>query len=1724
MADGKAGGPPVSGRELCQLTSHGVDKEHIKFKNVSLQSNLYVTVREEGKNSVAIIDVNAKTAMRLPVPVDSAIMNPVSKVVALRAGNNLQIFSLEMKTMMKKTQVANQVLYWKWLDLKTVAIVTDKEVLHWSMDGSAEPQKMFDRAATQSAVQVINYRSSADNKWLMLGGIAAGAAPGQIQGVLQVHSVDLNTSQPTMDAHAACFSSVKIDGRESAANLFAFTSKAGDGAFKLTVLEIGVPREQAFSIQTNVQLGEKDFPVSLIPDNRHGSLFLLSKDGYLCLFEIQSGKCIYQKQASAATMFASCEHLDGGVVAVDQSGRVSHFAIDRKAIVPYIVQQMQDLDLGIAMAKRYDLEGAGQYFKQQFDRLMQTQRYQEAMELAASSPQGILRTVETINALKVVANGAGVLQYFQLLLKKGSLNKIESIELAKPVIQGGRAAGIEKIKDLIKENKLEPSEDLGDLLRSHNIQLALSVYLRAKVPEKVISCFLTLAAQEPNDAEAIAHLNNILEYSKRVQFQPELPLLIAQLIRVNSDRAKDLALLLIKHPDGPKIDIETLVNTFMVANDVKNTTNILLEYLKPRGNREEDAALQTKLLEINLLTTPQVAEAIMDHDEYKFTHYDRLKIAQLCERAQLYQKALEHYTELSDIKRVLSNTHLLNPDFLLEYFGRMTPENCLDCLRDLLKYNLQQNIRLVVEVAKKWNDYLTPKALIQLFEEFKSFNGIYFYLGSFVNQTADAKVVFKYIEAATKLNQVKEVERVCRDNEKYDPKEVKEFLIQQNLKDPRPLIHVCDKWGFVPELTQHLYNNQMYLFIEAYVTRMNAKATPQVVGTLLELNAPEENIKKLLAAVRPPGDDKQFVERLVAEVEKRNRLVILRPWLEARAGENSEDPAVHNGLAKIYVDKNISPQQFLVSNKFYDSKIVGAYCESRDPHLAFIAYKRAQGSCDKELIAVTNKNGFFKDQARYLVERQNLDLWASVLAEQNEHRRQLIDQVVATALPESRVPEEVSNTVKAFMAANLPNELIELLERIILHGPSDGEFHSNKNLQNLLILTAIKADPKRVMDYIKRLENYDGPDIAKIAVSDQYKLYEEAFFIYKKFGKFEESIQVLLDNLEDMGRAVEFANYANQPPVWSLLAKAQLDLNMVKEAIQCFLKADDASVFDDVIAAAKQENLFAELIPFLVMARNKIKDSPVDNELIYAYAKTNKLAEMEEFISSPNCKAKFQDVGDQLFDEKLFQSAKILFNHINNFAKLAICLVRLQQFQDAVDAARKANAIATWKEVCFACVDAGHFRLAQMCGVNIIVYNEHLLDLCKHYETSAHFEELMQLLEQGIVLDRVHQGIYTQLGVCYCKYKEEKVQEHIKMFWQKLNIPTLLRECQKNQLWQECVFLYTQYDQFDNAIDVMIDHSPQAWDHKRFKEILNQVPNHEYYYRAIDFYLAEHPLLLNDLLGELKLDHSRVVNKLKAHLPLVEKYLLAVQRDNLHAVNDAVNELFLAEEKYKQLRESIVAYDKFDQIALAQKLEGHELLEFRRISAYVYKLNKRYEKSIDLSKADSLWADAMETAAESKNQELAESLLEFFVKRGERECFAACLFTCYELIRPDVVLELSWRNGLNDFAMPYVIQSFRHYNDRLLSLSAKFDEFERERREAEAKAKREGGAAETAPNPMQIMPLPLALPPPLPVAGGYGGAPQMPMLNGGTNPYGQPAGFGGGLPPLPPQGGGNIYL
>ena len=112
------------------------------------------------------------------------------------------------------------------------------------------------------------------------------------------------------------------------------------------------------------------------------------------------------------------------------------------------------------------------------------------------------------------------------------------------------------------------------------------------------------------------------------------------------------------------------------------------------------------------------------------------------------------------------------------------------------------------------------------------------------------------------------------------------------------------------------------------------------------------------------------------------------------------------------------------------------------------------------------------------------------------------------------------------------------------------------------------------MDYIDRLDHFDGPEIAKIATSDQYELFEEAFSIYVKFSKKEFTadadkrvemkvlaLGVLVDKLQNLDRAGEFASSVDEKAVWSKLGIAQLDASEPSEAIKSFLNASDPSEY-----------------------------------------------------------------------------------------------------------------------------------------------------------------------------------------------------------------------------------------------------------------------------------------------------------------------------------------------------------------------------------------------------------------------------------------------------------------------------------------------------------------------------------------------------------------------------------
>ena len=58
--------------------------------------------------------------------------------------------------------------------------------------------------------------------------------------------------------------------------------------------------------------------------------------------------------------------------------------------------------------------------------------------------------------------------------------------------------------------------------------------------------------------------------------------------------------------------------------------------------------------------------------------------------------------------------------------------------------------------------------------------------------------------------------------------------------------------------------------------------------------------------------------------------------------------------------------------------------------------------------------------------------------------------------------------------------------------------------------------------------------------------------------------------------------------MWSLLAKAQLDQGMVKEAIDSYIKADDPSSYTEVVDAAKVSGLY-HIYQYLILITKPLR-------------------------------------------------------------------------------------------------------------------------------------------------------------------------------------------------------------------------------------------------------------------------------------------------------------------------------------------------------------------------------------------------------------------------------------------------------------------------------------------------------------------------------------------------------
>ena len=446
---------PVQMKELSVLPQHGFNPSLIRLGTLSFESDKYICAKEvdqQGQASVIVCDLmkNMEISKRKMAMADGVMMHPTQNIMAVRAKNQnnimIQVYNLDTRQKLKDLNLNYEVTFWKWLNERTIGLVSPSSVFTLDISEMNSPaRKVFDRQGgiAGNNVFIMNLTCDSNNQWYALSGISSTNVGGQPQviGFIQLYNAQQNASQ-NIEGFAPSMRDVKCMD-DNACSVFCFIDKKQNNPnYKLLITDLSPSKR--IKVAVDVQMaGGNDFPVLMDILDRFGVIFLATNSGNLFIYEITKGILIFKcKVSEDSLLFSAHNSTTGGMMYINKSGKLLGVDVDRNNLLPFIMNFCKNapgvMEVVTRMAARFNLPGAENIFMTAFKNFMQNGNYAEAAKIVAQTPGDTLRNKNTINMFKQLqGNPQPILIYFQTMMSQGKLNKIESIEMAQPLVQQG---------------------------------------------------------------------------------------------------------------------------------------------------------------------------------------------------------------------------------------------------------------------------------------------------------------------------------------------------------------------------------------------------------------------------------------------------------------------------------------------------------------------------------------------------------------------------------------------------------------------------------------------------------------------------------------------------------------------------------------------------------------------------------------------------------------------------------------------------------------------------------------------------------------------------------------------------------------------------------------------------------------------------------------------------------------------------------------------------------------------------------------------------------------------------------------------------------------------------------------------------------------------------------------------------------------------------------------
>lgn len=328
---------PIEFTQLADLPSLGIDQRFLEFRSTTFESDKYVLVKEtsaDGANTVSIIDLSNNASIdKKNMGGDNAIMHPSKNIIAVRANGKIgQIFDLDTKQKLKAFTMDDSIVFWKWLNDETLGLVTINSIYTLNVfDGSVDgrPLKLTDRHATLQPCQIIDFTANEALDWLAIVGIYQ-TEQSTIGGKIQLFNKTRNVSQ-AIEGHACQFSSILLDGNSSKNQVFVIANKDDLKIIEIehnaNLTPVAYPKKQASIFFP--EDAAADFPLSCKISDKYGIVYILTKFGFIHLYELETCTDLFVNRISAQPVFTTSYYNNKqGIAAINRDGQVLAVEID----------------------------------------------------------------------------------------------------------------------------------------------------------------------------------------------------------------------------------------------------------------------------------------------------------------------------------------------------------------------------------------------------------------------------------------------------------------------------------------------------------------------------------------------------------------------------------------------------------------------------------------------------------------------------------------------------------------------------------------------------------------------------------------------------------------------------------------------------------------------------------------------------------------------------------------------------------------------------------------------------------------------------------------------------------------------------------------------------------------------------------------------------------------------------------------------------------------------------------------------------------------------------------------------------------------------------------------------------------------------------------------------------------------------------------------------------